>query len=124
MQRKIARLEESVTDWLHDYAASELGKGGGDDDDLPPLRLNYPKHYVLHAWSDYIRHGIYPKPGGYDAQDTALIADFNVLTAHYNRIARELQDDDSGGERDMDTGEFAGVIGGIQQTEWRGLIGE
>ncbi len=120
-------MEETVTNWLHDYAASELGKGGGEDDDLPPLRLNYPTHYVLHAWADYIRHGIYPKPGGYDAQDVALIRDFSLLTRYYNRIARDMagnDEQDADNLRELDVGQFVGAIAGVERRDWMDTLGE
>ena len=122
MQRKIARLEETVDDWLRDYAASELGKGGDrDHDEPPPLRLNYPIDYVLHAWADYKTHGHWPRPGGFDAQDTALVEDFAMLTRHYNKWVHELADQDGGGLHDMDVDD---LIVGVDRVDWTGLIGE
>ena len=94
----MARLEEDADDWLADYAAGEMGKAtDGGDDEPPPLRLSYPLGYILHAWADYIRHGTYPKPGGFDAQDVALVADFSALTKRYNWHIRRLMDEDSDG---------------------------
>lgn len=90
----MARLEDQVDSWLYDYAAAELGKGDDEDDtEPPPLRLNYPINYLLHAWSDYKTHGHWPRPGGFDAQDEALVQDFQTLTRRYNWHARRIMDD-------------------------------
>jgi hypothetical protein len=111
---------------LGSYAASELGKGGGDDDDdePPPLRLYYPLNYALHTWADYHRHGLMPRPGGYDAQDVAWVADMQTITRRYNWHVRQLMDDDEDGEREMDEDAFTGAIAGIQRTEWHDVLGE
>lgn len=108
-----------------DYAAAEMGKGGSEGEDEPPsLRLNYPLHYILHAWSDYHQHGHWPRPGGFDAQDVALVADFQTITRRFNWHVRQLRDDEDGGERDMDTNAFAGVIAGVGRTDWSVFGGE
>lgn len=94
MLEKLARLEQSVDDWLYDYAASELGRG--DDEDTPeppPIRLNYPEWYVLQAWSDYKTHGHWPRPGGFDAQDVQLVEDFQTLSRRYNWHAAQIVED-------------------------------
>jgi len=119
----LARLDERVSDWLHEYAASELGRGGDKEhDEPPPLRLHYPEDYILHAWADYMRHGHWPRPGGFDAQDVALVEDFQMLTRHHNWHVRQLTDDGESGElRDMPVED---LIVGVGQTNWQGLIGE
>jgi hypothetical protein len=121
----LARLEDSADEWLSAFAAAELGKGnGGGEDEPPPLRLHYPLHYALRTWADYHRHGLMPRPGGYDAQDTAWSVDMDVITKRYNWHVRQLSDEDSDGEQDMETDAFTGAIAGIQQTDWRDVLGE
>jgi hypothetical protein len=68
-----------------------------------------------------------PRPGGYDAQDVAWVADMQTITRRYNWHVRQLMDDDEdndGSEQDMDTNAFAGAIAGIQRTEWHDVLGE
>jgi hypothetical protein len=121
----LTRLEEQADDWLGSYAASELGKGnGGGEDEAPPLRLYYPLNYALHTWADYHRHGLMPRPGGYDAQDVAWVADMQTITRRYNWHVRQLMDDDEDGDREMDEDAFTGAIAGIQRTEWHDVLGE
>mgnify|MGYP003423653602 FL=1 len=98
-------------------------KQEGGDEQPPPFRLNYPLHYVLHAWADYHQHGRWPRPGGFDAQDVALVADFQTITRRFNWHIRQLADQDGGGEHDMSIDAFAGVIGNIQQSDWHAFGG-
>lgn len=101
-----------------------MGKGGEkENDEPPPLRLYFPRNYALATWNDWHRHGIYPRPGGYDAQDPALIADFRAITQRFNWHIRQLMDDDSesGELRDMPVED---LITGVSRTNWQGLIGE
>ena len=86
--------------------------------------MNYPLNYALHTWADYHRHGLMPRPGGYDAQDPAWTADMNTITRRYNWHVRQLMDEDSSKERDLDVAEYVGAIAGVQQTDWRDVLGE
>jgi hypothetical protein len=88
------------------------------------LRLYYPLNYALHTWADYHRHGLMPRPGGYDAQDVAWVADMQTITRRYNWHVRQLMDEDEDGEREMDEDAFTGAIAGIQRTEWHDVLGE
>lgn len=87
--------------------------------------MNYPLHYALHTWADYHRHGLMPRPGGYDAQDVAWVADMQAITRRYNWHVRRLLDEDKQGEeRDLDVAEYIGAIAGVSQTDWRDVLGE
>lgn len=123
MQRKLARLEEQADSWLSSYAAAETGKAkDGGEDEPPPLRLHYPLNYALHTWADYHRHGLMPRPGGFDAQDVAWVADMQAITTRFNWHVRQLMDDSA--ERDLDVGEYVGAIAGVERRDWRDVLGE
>jgi hypothetical protein len=113
-------LEAAADDWLSEYAAGELGKAkDGGDDEPPPLRLNYPLNYALSTWADYHRHGLMPRPGGYDAQDVAWTADMNALMRRYNWHARRLMKaDDSNREAAEFSDDFEAIMQ-IDRVEWK-----
>lgn len=102
-----------------------MGKAkDGGDDTPPPFRLNYPLTYALHAWADYMRHGHWPRPGGFDAQDVALVEDFQTITRRYNWHVRQLRDEGDEDGRDLDVDGYIGVISGIERRDWRDVLGE
>lgn len=113
-------MQDAADEWLEAYALSELGKGGKDEDDPPPLRLNYPLAYALATWADY-RRGLLPRAGGLDAQDAAWYADMQTLTRRYSWHVARLTDEHR--ERDLDVDDF-GAVAGIERASWTGLIGE
>lgn len=98
-------------------------KDGGGSDEPPPLRLWYPLNYALQTWADWTKHGLLPKPGGYDAQDAAWTADMQTITRRYNWHMRQLTAEDGGGDtlRDMDDDDLIPHAGRV---DWHGLIGE
>ena len=96
-----------------------MGKGGEkENDEPPPLRLYFPRNYALATWNDWHRHGIYPRPGGYDAQDPALIADFRAITQRFNWHIRQLMDDDSNREAAEFSDDFEAIMQ-IDRVEWK-----
>ena len=113
---------------MESYAASEMGKAkDGGDDEPPPFRLHYPLHYALRTWADYHRHGLMPRPGGYDAQDPAWSADMDTITRRYNWHARQLlneHDDERAAERDLDVDAYIGAVAHVERRDWRDLLGE
>ena len=101
-----------------------MGKAdSGGDDEPPPLRLHDPRHYALRTWADYHRHGLMPRPGGFDAQDTAWSADMDAIMRRYNWHVRQLMDKPEG-ERDLDVADYVGAIAGIERRDWREVLGE
>lgn len=46
---------------------------------------------MIRTWLDHKRHGIYPEPGGLNAQDAALIDDWSGIAARYNWLYRQLE---------------------------------
>lgn len=114
----------AADEWLTEYAAGEMGKiKDGGEDEPPPFRLNYPLNYALHTWADYHRHGLMPRPGGYNEQDPAWVADMQAVTRRYNWHVRQLRDED-GGETDLDVDEYIGAISKVERRNWQDVIGE
>ena len=67
-----------------------------------------------------MRHGHWPRGGGFDAQDVALVADFQTLMHRYNWHARRLMKaDDSNREAAEFSDDFEAIMQ-IDRVEWKG----
>lgn len=62
-------------------------------EDLPeellpePPPLNHELDYVIATWTQHKLHHTYPRAGGYDDQDEALMHDWHTLNLFYARVS-------------------------------------
>lgn len=72
----------------------------GDDEELPPIRLHYPRLYATRTWHEHKENpAAYPYPGGRNQQPAMLMADWAELDRRYFIIYDELKplaDEDRG----------------------------
>jgi hypothetical protein len=53
-----------------------------------PFAFFHEIDYVIATWLDHRKHGTYPRAGGYDDQDSQLMADWHTMNLYHSRVER------------------------------------